>query len=167
MLKTAAPLLCIAVLALTGCIAHRTVVSANGTTVTTNGSQVSVQTSAGSLTLNGGVDIASLGAPVYPGAQTSQGGQISSSTAEGSMQIAGFTTSDAFASVYGFYKSHMPAGSEKYRMTTAAGSIATFTIGDDQSPQETIVTVTSKQGAPTAIQITHRVKASTPAASPT
>ena len=105
------------------------------------------------------VNTTELGVPIYPGAQSIQSSELSSSSSQGSIQTASFRTKDSFGGVTAFYNMRLPRGSQKYRFTMGGHvSMAAFQIGSDQTQQETIITVTSK-GPTTLIQITHRVNA--------
>lgn len=147
-----------AVVALVACGAHKTTVttSKGDATVTQdqNGQSTTVQTKEGTVTVGKSVDPAVLGAPVYPGANANDTGTVSVTGANaGSM--AAFRTSDDFDKVYGFYKSHMPGGSEKMKMTSGDSSVAEFqSTGADG---ETAVQISGKTGE-TDIIITHKPK---------
>jgi len=165
-----APLCILAAAVLAGCgMGHRqTITTSNGAeTVTTSGDNktVTVNGSQGSATVGAGaIDISKLGAPVYPGATQDQNGGISMSNDKGTSETAVFKTPDDFSKVESYYKSQLPAGSEKMNMATSGGSLATFEIGDENSAEQTTVTVTSKPGDPTSILLSHVVKSGAGAA---
>jgi hypothetical protein len=137
----------LALAALTACSNHK-VYSANGTTVSTDTSNktVTVQTSGGTLTMGANVDAASLGVPIYTGATQQQGGSMSVTSKQGSGQMAAFETSDSFDKVYAFYKSKMPAGSEKMKVDAGGSSMAEFVTGGDKPGPKTMVMITQKDG---------------------
>src|SRR5579872_6912803 len=119
------------VIALADCSSSKRVYSSNGTTVTTDNNQktVTVESSEGTMKMGQGVvDVASLGVPIYAGA-TQDDGALSVTGTRGTAQMAAFTTSDTFDKVYGFYKTKMPAGSEKMNVDEADSSMAEFVMG--------------------------------------
>jgi hypothetical protein len=143
-----------AALMLGACSHKSTVETANGTTVTTDSSDhsVTVQASGETVSVGASIDPSQLGVPVYPGATTAQGGTMTVTGAKGGT-LASFTTTDDFDKVYGFYKDHLPAGSEKMKMSAGDGSMAEFqTTATDGSV--TTVEIEGKTGK-TAIIITH------------
>lgn len=149
----------VAVVAVVACSSHKTttVSTSNGdATVTQNaGSQsVTVQTSSGAVTVGGSVDPSQLGAPVYPGAQANSEGSVSYSGADGGA-MAAFKTTDDFDKVYEYYKSQMPAGSEKMKMQSGDSSVAEFVVSAGDG--ETAVQISGKTGE-TDIIITHKAK---------
>ena len=148
----------LAAIAFVGCSHKTTVVTSDGAaTVTTSqdNQTTTVQSNNGTLTTGkNAVDPSKLGAPVYPGAEQSQDGGIAVSGNQGSTQMAVFKTTDPFDKVYDYYKSQLPAGSEKMKMSEGSESMATFQIGDDKSPDQTTVMISAKDGA-TQILITH------------
>ena len=142
--------------ALTACASHKTTVatSSGDATITQsgNGQQVTVQSSSGTVTVGGSVDPSNLGAPVYPGAEANTTMNVTGSDA-GAM--AAFKTNDDFDKVYDWYKSQLPAGSEKMKMSSGDGSVAEFVI--EGANGKTAVQVTGKAGE-TEILITHSAK---------
>lgn len=146
-----------AIVMLVACGAHKTTVTtSNGEATVTqdqNGQSTTVQTKEGTVTVGKAADPATLGAPVYPGADTNDAGTVTvSGPNAGSM--AAFKTGDDFGKVYDFYKSHMPDGSEKMKMTSGDTSVAEFQTTTDG---ETAVQISGKAGE-TDIIITHKPK---------
>jgi hypothetical protein len=140
-----------ALLVLSGC-SHKTTVSNDGTTVTTNGDNqtVTVQGKEGTVTAGkGAVDTAKLGLPIYPGADASQNAGWSGQSKEGSGAMAVLTTKDSFDKVYQWYKSQMPAGSEKMHMTADSGSSAVFQIGKEGDKETKSVTISGEKDTTT------------------
>lgn len=88
-------------------------------------------------------DPASLGIPVYPGAKAAEGGSIGSSDKNGSGQIVNLTSPDSFDTVYGWYKSQLPAGAEKTKTSVLGASTATFQVGPGDEKNGKFVTVSS------------------------
>jgi hypothetical protein len=153
-----------AIVALAACSSHKatTVTTTDGSaTVTTSQDDktVTVQTKEGTTAVGQSVDASKLGAPVYPGAQANQQGSITTNTGKGTTVIASFKTADPFDKVYGFYKAQLPAGSEKMKMASGNGSVASFQTGDEGGPDQVSVQVSSEQSNETAILITHVTKA--------
>jgi hypothetical protein len=113
-----------------------------------------VQSSEGTMKMGQGVvDVASLGVPVYAGA-TQDDGALSVTGSKGTAQMAAFTTSDSFDKVFEFYKSKMPAGSQKMKVDDGDSSMAEFVTGSGKTGDiETMVMIT-KKGDKTSIVIT-------------
>ena len=161
-----------AIVALAACSSHKsTVATSNGTaTVTTSqdDKNVTIQTKEGTTSIGQNVDTGKLGVAVYPGAQAGQGQSITTSCDKGSTVISAFTTPDGFSKVYDFYKQHLPADSEKMKVSSGNGSMASFQVGDATGPDEVTVQVSSDKPTETDILITHVVKtgASTPSPAP-
>ncbi len=91
----------------------------------------------------------SLGAPVYPSAKAN--GSIAT-TPHGTM--AAFMTSDPFAAVYAYYKTHLPASSQAAKVLTGTAPVAAFELGDVSATERTTVTISGKPGR-TDIVIMH------------
>ena len=141
---------------LTGCSGHKQtiVTKEGGATVETNQSNdtTTITTNEGTAVVGkNAVDLSKLDVPVYPGASSESGG-LSVQSKEGNQQIAMLTTADSFDKVYEWYKSHMPAGSEKLHMTTGGSSVAQFAIGTESDKSFKSVMITEATGK-TAIQI--------------
>jgi hypothetical protein len=114
---------------------------------------VTFQSKEGSTKLGiGAVDPASLGLPLYPGAQPNANGSVMSQTKDGTSQLLTMQTSDAFDKVYAFYQAKMPAGSEKQHLTMAGTQTATFQIGTNTDKVQKTVNITSA-GAATSIML--------------
>lgn len=150
--------LCLAVLicALSGCSGHKQtiVTKEGGATVETNQSNdtTTITTTKGTAVVGkNAVDLSKLDVPVYPGASSDSGG-LSVQSKEGNQQMAMLTTSDSFDKVYDWYKSHMPAGSEKLHMTSGGSSVAQFAVGSESEQHYKSVMITESTGK-TAIQI--------------
>jgi hypothetical protein len=144
-----ATILLAALLVLSGC-SHKVTVDSNGTTVTTSGTgdnqTVTVQGKEGTVVAGkGAVDTAKIGLPVYPGANAGDNVGYSGSSAQGSGAMAVLTTTDSFDKVYEWYKSQMPAGSEKMHMTADTGSTAMFQIGKDTDKEQKTVTISGEK----------------------
>lgn len=145
-----------AVIVLAGCSSSKKVYSANGTTVTTDTSQktVTVQASDATMTMGKGVvDAASLGVPIYTGA-TEDEGSMSVSGTKGSTQVVAFSTPDSFDKVYEFYKSKMPAGSQKMKVDSGDSSLAEFVVGGQKAGEMTTLVMITKKDDKTSITIT-------------
>src|SRR5437868_10556748 len=155
-LSTALCLFCIVALTACGSQKSTTISTGNGTaTVTKNGSTTTYESKEGKMTVGqGAVDVAKLGAPLYPGAsQSADNGSISVTTASGSGVMASFTTNDSFDKVYAWYQAKMPKGSEKMHVSQSGASIAEFLTAENTADQ-TLVMVSSKDNQ-TQIVITH------------
>jgi hypothetical protein len=150
-----APLLLVA---LAGCAAHKTTIQTRGGTATVTTSQddknVTVQTSEGTMSIGQGVSAMTLGVPLYPGAQAGQPAGITTATNSGSTTIANFTTADTFENVYGYYKRRLRPASEKMNVTSANGSVASFQVGGQNSPNAVTVQISSDKPNVTNILIT-------------
>lgn len=139
-----------------------------GVSACTKGRSLTVSTSSGSATVTqsrdnqtttvttkegtftagkGAVDPASLGVPVYPGAQPSEGGSIAASGPHGGGQIVTLKTSDPFDKVYDYYKSQMPKNGETTKTEAGGAATAIFKIGSDQNG--TVVMLQGQSGATT------------------
>jgi hypothetical protein len=103
------------------------------------------------------VDAAKLGVPLYPGAKATEGGGLDATTAEGSAQILVLTTGDSFDKVYAWYKSKMPAGSEKTRTSSGDNSFASFEVVKNGAKEISTVQL-STDGGKTQIAISHGTK---------
>ena len=147
------------IVTLAACSSHKTTVqTSTGTaTVTTSDDDknVTIQTKEGTMAIGRNVDAAKLGTPVYPGAQTGQGQSVTSSSSARTTVVANFSTPDEFDKVYEYYKRHMPAGSERMKVSSGNGSMASFHVGDRGSPSEVIVQISSDKPTETDILITH------------
>lgn len=88
-------------------------------------------------------DPATLGIPIYPGAKTTEGGSIASSDKTGSGQVVNLTSADSFDTVYGWYKSQLPADAEKTKTSVMGASTATFQVGPGDEKNGKFVTVSS------------------------
>lgn len=100
----------------------------------------------------GAVDPASLGLPLYPGAQPNANGSVMSQTKEGTSALLTMQTSDGFDKVYAFYKGKLPAGSEKQNMSMAGTHMATFQIGTGADKVQKTVNI-STTGDKTSITL--------------
>ena len=159
-MRTSAVFSLAVIVALSGCSHKTTISTGNGTaTVTTSqdNKTATIQTKEGTVTLGAGaVDASKLGAPLYPGAKQNEGGAMTVAGGEGGSSVAAFTTEDSFDKVYDWYKGQMPAGSEKMKMSTAAGDMAQFVSGANDKDQTTVM-ITSKDNK-TSIVISHNTK---------
>jgi hypothetical protein len=149
----------VAIVTLAACSSHKTttVSTSNGDATVTqdaNGQSTTVQTQNGTVTVGKSADPSQLGAPVYPGADTNNEGTVSYSGANGGT-MAAFKTTDDFDKVYSFYKSQLPAGSEKMKMQSGDGSVAEFEVTGSNG--DTAVQISGKTGE-TDIIITHKAK---------
>jgi hypothetical protein len=138
-----------------------TVQTRNGAaTVTTsrNGQNVTVQTSEGTTSLGSHVDLSKLGVPVYPGAQADAQGTITTKEAQGTSVVAAFKTADSFDKVYEYYKGRLPAGSERMKVISGNGSVASFQVGSPKTPDEVTVQVSSDKPNETDLLITHAAR---------
>jgi hypothetical protein len=140
------------------CASHKTTIQTrNGTaTVTTSqdNKRVTLQTNEGTTSIGQTVDIATLGAPVYPGAQAGDPPSITTVNDSGSTVTANFTTTDAFDKVYGYYKRRLPPAAEKMKVTSGNGSVASFQVGDASAPEMITVQLSSDKPNMTNILIT-------------
>lgn len=148
----------VAIVALVACSSHKTTTyTMKDNTVVkqdASGQSTTVQTDQGTVTVGKSADPAQLRAPIYPGADANTAGTVSYTAANGGAMSA-FKTTDDFAKVYDFYKSQLPAGSEKMKMQSGDGSVAQFVI--DNATGETAVQISGKPGE-TDIIITHKAK---------
>lgn len=146
-------------LACTACSSHKTTVatSQGPATVNAGNKTTTITTKEGTLTVGQGVDASNLGVPIYPGATKDDARSMSVQSAHGSSTMASFTTTDPFERVYAFYKSKLPEGAEKMKMSAGGTSTALFVVGDDKSPSETTVQISAKTGS-TQIVITQGAK---------
>ena len=145
-----------ATITLTACSSPKRVYSSNGTTVTTDESQktVTVESSEGTMKMGKDVvDVGSLGVPIYNGASQDEGA-LSVTGARGSALMAAFTTPDPFNKVYAFYKSKLPAGSEKMKVDEGDSSVAEFVTGSSKAGTVQTMVMLSKKGDKTSIVIT-------------
>jgi hypothetical protein len=139
----------VAVLALVPACAKKstTIQGANGPVTVTQdqGSKsVTFQSKEGTAKLGvGAVDPASLGLPLYPGAQPNGNGSLSTQTAEGSAQLLTMQSTDSFDKVYAFYHDKMPAGSEKTHVSAAGNQMASFQIGATTDKVQKTVSITT------------------------
>ena len=138
------------IVTLAACSSHKTTVQ------TSSGA---AGTKEGTMAIGRSVDAAKLGAPVYPGAQTGPGQSLTSSSATRSTVVANFATPDEFDKVYEYYKRHMPAGSERMKVSSGNGSMASFHVGDRSSRSEVIVQISSDKPTETDILMTHATNA--------
>jgi hypothetical protein len=134
-------------------------------------SALTVTTKDGTTTIGGNLDQTKLGEPVYPGAQPdpNAASSMSAQTPQGSTYIGMFDTPDNFDKVYDYYKTQMPPGSEKMKMSMGGASSATWQVGKDGGPDEILVQVNSDKAGKVSILITHVTKndaSPAPAASP-
>ncbi|MGB6984549.1 MAG: hypothetical protein WBD74_01095 [Candidatus Aquilonibacter sp.] len=147
-----------AIIALVACSSHKTTVSTSSgdTTVTqdASGQSTTVKTDQGTVTVGKSADPSQLGAPVYPGADANTEGTVSYTGTNGGA-MAAFKTTDDFDKVYQFYKSKLPAGSEKMKMASGDSSVAEFAV--ESTDGETAVQISGKSGE-TDIIITHKAK---------
>jgi ABC-type enterochelin transport system substrate-binding protein len=146
-----------ATVALVACSSHKAVTTSNGATTVTqdaSGQSTTVQTDQGTVTVGKSADPAQLGAPIYPGADANSAGTVSYTGASGGAMSA-FKTTDDFGKVYDYYKSQLPAGSEKMKMQSSDGSIAQFVVTN--AAGETAVQISGKPGE-TEIIITHKAR---------
>lgn len=100
------------------------------------------------------VDVAKLGAPVYPGAVLDDDYGPNKYKSKDGQTDAHFISKDAFAKVYAFYKAHMPAGSAKPYTDPMSG--AKFEIGEMSDPNYIAVSLmveTDQDGKPDGTQI--------------
>ena len=130
--------------------------SQNGSsTVTTNDKTTTVQTKGSQVTVGAGaLDQSKLGAPIYPGAKQVNGQSAATvNTGSGSSSGAVLTTNDPFSKVADWYKSHMPAGSEKGQFSQGGSQTADFVSGAGSADQTSVVVMA--KGAQTQITIAH------------
>jgi hypothetical protein len=152
----------LAVAVLVACASHKTTIQTREGTATVTTSQdnrsVTVQTSEGTTSIGQGVDAGKIGVPVYPGAQTGEPASITTASDSGSTVVANFTTADAFDKVYGYYKQRLPPATEKLKVTSGNGSVASFQIGDQNTPAMITVQISSDKPNVTNILITHATR---------
>jgi hypothetical protein len=131
-----------------------TVGTGNGTATVSQSQDnqtTTVTTKEGTVTAGkGAVDPATLGVPVYPGAQANEGGSMAMSSQKGGGQIVTLKTSDPFDKVYAYYKGQMPANSEATKSEIAGMSTAMFKVGTDKAGT---VVMLQAQGGTTTIMI--------------
>lgn len=134
-------------IALTACSSH------------TPSNSVTVQNSEGTMRIGKNVvDLASLGAPIYPGAHQDESA-LSVSGVNSASQMAAFTTTDTFEKVCAFYRSKMPAGSEKLLIDHGENSAAEFVLSNNNGAQTTVM-ITRKSDKTSIIITKSRRKAS-------
>lgn len=90
----------------------------------------------------------------YPGATLASPSTFTTGDARHVRTIAGFTTSDAFAKVYDYYRRSLPAGSETMRVVSANGSVATFYVGRHGGSSATAVQISTDKPNVTEILLT-------------
>ena len=120
---------------------------------------VTVTTKEGTATSGqGAVDLSSLGVPIYPGAKEGEG-SFSVKGATGSGAVTTLSTPDSFDKVYEWYKSQLPADSEKMKISAGGASTAEFVVAqsEDKSVGST-VTISQKGSEATQIIITKSSK---------
>lgn len=151
-----------AALALTACGgSHRTTVNTEAGTATVTMSDdnktTTMQTKEGTFTAGeGAVNIAKLSVPVYPGAKTSESGGYAMTGRDGDAQVVSLTSPDAFAKVYAWYRTKMPSGSEKLKVSNPGAEMAEFVSGSGVGEQRTVM-LQNKDGQ-TLILISRNVK---------
>ena len=122
-----------------------------------DGKSTTVQTDQGTVTVGKAVDTSKLGVPTYPGASSDNSASVSGTAGGSTGSIVTFKTSDSFDKVYQWYKTQLPADSEKLKTTTADGSVAMFSIEDKAKSTVTNVQIVSKGASgETQILITHQ-----------
>ena len=158
-----AALACIAAVGLTGCTKKTTVTSPHGSVTVQQGiggQTTTVKTDTGQVTVGkGAVDAGALGLPVYPGATQTDGGVAAQQPAGGGgTEVTSYETTDSFAQVYGYYRMHMPAGSEKVKMQSGSSAMAQFQVGDEGSSEQKHVTIAAGNGKTTIslMRVTHQ-----------
>jgi hypothetical protein len=121
---------------------------ANGTTIKSGAGDVTVGKAA--------IDPAKVGMPVYPGATQSNDSVAINDTSKGQgASVVVLTTTDPFDKVYAFYKSQMPPGSEKMKVSSGDTDVAEFLTGD--SSDQKVVMISGAKDKVT-IQLTHSTK---------
>ena len=92
---------------------------------------------------------------VYPAAQPVDPNTFIAKDADRVRTIAGFTTADAFAKVYAYYRKHLPSGSETMRVVSGNGSVATFYFVDSPGARQAMaVQISSDKPNVTQILLT-------------
>lgn len=95
-----------------------------------------------------------LAAFAYPGATAAVPATFTASDPRRIRTLAGFTTTDAFAKVYDYYRRRLPAGSETMRVLSAKGSVATFYVESPKANEAIAVQISSDQPNVTEILLT-------------
>lgn len=155
----------LALVALAGCSnGHKTtVMTSNGAatvSTSTDNKTTTVQTKEGTFTSGkGAVDIAKMNVAMYPGATQDEGG-FAMNGVKGSGEMVSLTTGDSFDKVYDWYKSKMPASSEKMKVSSGDTTMAQFTTGE-AGKEQTSITITARNGK-TQILVSHSVPQKTP-----
>ncbi len=122
-----------------------------------DGKSTTVQTDQGTVTVGKAVDTSKLGVPMYPGASSEDAASVSGTAGGTTGSVVTFKTNDDFEKVYQWYKSQLPAGSEKLKTTTTESSAAMFSIEDKAKNTTTNVQLASQGGSTgTTILITHQ-----------
>ncbi|HTX60117.1 MAG TPA: hypothetical protein VMH02_10635 [Verrucomicrobiae bacterium] len=166
-MKSTTTILALGALLASGACSHQTAASNGEATVATHGTgetqSVTVTNKEGTATLGGTIDPAKLGAPVYPGAQSDAAahGSLTEQTAGGAMVMATFKTADSFDQVYSYYKSQLPAGSEKLKMSAGGQSTAAFQVGADDAADQIQVQISAAKPGETDILIEHVTRTAT------
>ncbi|MBV8373264.1 MAG: hypothetical protein JOY69_08370 [Candidatus Eremiobacteraeota bacterium] len=149
-------------LACVACASHRSTTQTRSGSATVTTSQdsksVTVQTNEGTTSIGQPVDVGTLGVPLYPGAQAGQPASITTVKNAISTTIANFMTTDAFDTVYAYYKRQLPPASEKMKVTSANGSVASFQVGGPTDADTVSVQISSDRPNLTNILITHATK---------
>ncbi len=96
----------------------------HGSSSTSSSSMSTEASPAASAAASTGASTTSGSIPTYPGATS----EASATTANGSGQV--LSTGDAFGTVYKWYQTHLPAGSEKAHATMGGVETATFQVGN-------------------------------------
>lgn len=97
---------------------------------------------------------APFGPLIYPGAKPDVPSTFTTADARQARTIAGFTTSDAFAKVYDYYRRRLPSASETMHVVSANGSVATFYIGGRGTTEAMGVQISSDKPNVTDILLT-------------
>jgi hypothetical protein len=146
-------------IALAGCSHKTTIQTSQGSvTVDQGANSTTIKTKDGEVAYGkGAVDPSSLGLPVYPGAASSdQGVSIADGSKAQGAKVALLTTTDSFDKVYDYYKSQLPAGSEKSKVEAGDTQLATFEIGADTNDEKSVTITGSKDKV--SISLTHITK---------
>ena len=90
----------------------------------------------------------------YPGARADDPSTFTTTDGHRTRTTAGFSTPDAFAKVYAFYRQRLPSNSQTMRVISANGSVATFYIESRGAPEAMAVQISSDKPNVTRILLT-------------
>ncbi len=90
----------------------------------------------------------------YPGATPEDPSSFTTTDGHRTRTIAGFTTPDAFAKVYAYYRERLPSNSQTMLVLSTNGSVATFYVENRSAPEAMAVQISSDKPNVTQILLT-------------